>query len=84
MSLLFGAFRSLSGKKLRQNYVIVCKPLLILFFMAEIKAFLSYTKVQKWSTLVAKMGVAHAYQDCIDAKFQVSVQINEVLLYNKK
>ena len=52
--------------------------------MSELKAFKSYTGVQKRSASRRKVGMAHAYQDYINAKFQVSVHINEVLLYNKK
>ena len=42
--------------------------------------FKGYTTVQIRSTLVAKVGIAHAQQDCLNAKFQVLVQINKVLL----
>ena len=56
---------------------------LYLSFMSELKAFLLEYK-NKASHVVAKVGMAHALSDCINAKFQVSVQINEVLLYNKK
>ena len=52
--------------------------------MAELKPFKTYTGVQKRSTSAQKVGVAHALRECIKAKFQVSVQINEFLLYNKK
>ena len=51
--------------------------------MAELRPFKTYTGVQKRSTLAQKVGVAHALQDYINAKFQVSVQINEFPLYNK-
>ena len=44
----------------------------------------SYTGVQKQSTSARKVGVAHAQRDCINAKLEGSVQIDEVLLYNKK
>ena len=37
-----------------------------------------------WSTSVTKVGVPHAHWTFINDKLQVSVQINEVLLYNKK
>ena len=52
--------------------------------MAELGPFKTYTGVQKQSATAQKVGVAQALQDCINAKFQVSVQINEFLLYNKK
>ena len=52
--------------------------------MAELRPFKTYTGVQKRNTSARKVGVAHALRDCINAKFQVSVQINEFLLYNKK
>ena len=52
--------------------------------MAELRPFKTYTGVQKQSTSAQKVGMVHALQDCINAKFQVSVQINEFLLYNKK
>ena len=52
--------------------------------MAELRPFKTYTRVQKQSALAQKVGVAHALRDCINTKFQVSVQINEFLLYNKK
>ena len=52
--------------------------------MAELRPFKTYTEVQKQSALARKVGVAHAQQDCINVKFQVSVQINDFLLYNKK
>ena len=51
--------------------------------MPELRPFKTYTGVQKRSALARKVGVAHALRDCIIAKFQVSVQINELLLYNK-
>ena len=51
--------------------------------MAELRRFRTYTGVQKWSISAQKVGVAHAQRDCINAKFQVSVQINECLLYKK-
>ena len=52
--------------------------------MAELRAFITYTGVQKQSASAQKVGMAHALRDCINAKLQVSVQINEILLYNKK
>ena len=52
--------------------------------MAELRPFKTYTGVQKRSALARKMGVAHALRDCINTKFQVLVQITELLLYNKK
>ena len=52
--------------------------------MAELRPFKTYAGVQKRSALARKVGVAHALQDCISVHFQVSVQINEFLLYNKK
>ena len=52
--------------------------------MAELRPFKTYTGVQKRSALAQKVGVAPELRDCINAKFQVSVQINELLLYNKK
>ena len=52
--------------------------------MAELRPFKTYTGVQKRSALSQKVGVAHALRDCINVKFQVSVQINELLMYNKK
>ena len=52
--------------------------------MAQLRPFKSYTGVQKQIVSARKVGVAHALQDCITAKFQVSLQINEFLLYNKK
>ena len=57
---------------------------LYLSCMAELRPFETYTGVQKQNTLPRKVGVAHALRDCINAKFQVSLQINEFLLYNKK
>ena len=51
--------------------------------MAELRAFKTYTGVQKQSASARKVGMAHVLQDCINTKFQVSVQINEFLLYNK-
>ena len=58
---------------------MLIKPLFIIH--VTVKAFLLYTVVQKLSISVTKVGVAHAYCTFI---FQVSVQINEVLLYNEK
>ena len=52
--------------------------------MAELRPFKTYTGVQKQSALAPKVSVAHALRDCTNVKFQVSVQINEFLLYNKK
>ena len=52
--------------------------------MAEFRPFKTYTGVQKRSVSAQKVGVAHTLRDCINVKFQVSVQINEFLLYNKK
>ena len=40
--------------------------------------------VQKLSASVKEVGVAHVYQTFINSRFQVSVKINEVLLYNNK
>ena len=51
--------------------------------MAELRPFKTYTGVQKQSTSARKVGMAYALRDCINAKLQVSVQINEFLLYNK-
>ena len=51
--------------------------------MAELRPFKTYTGVQKRSASARKVGMAHALQDHINAKFQISVQINEFLLYNK-
>ena len=51
--------------------------------MAELRPFETYTGVQKRRASAQKVGVAHALRDCIHAKFQVSVQINQFLLYNK-
>ena len=48
--------------------------------MAELRP---YTGVQKQSTSARKVGVTHTLRDCINVKFQVSVQINEFLLCNK-
>ena len=61
---------------------MLCKPLFIVH--GRVKAFKIYTGVQKRSASAQKVGVTHALQDCINVKFQVSVQINELLLYNKK
>ena len=61
------------------------KPLHIIH--VTVKSLLkSYAVAQKQNTSVTKVGMAHAYQTFIykSTKFQVSVQINEVLLYNKK
>ena len=57
-----------------------------LFIIHVVKSLLkSYTVVQK-TTSVTKVVVVHTY--CImfykNAKFQVSLQINEILLHNKK
>ena len=54
--------------------------------MAELWPFNTYTStgVQKRRASARKVGVAHTLQDCINTKFEVSVQINELLLYNKK
>ena len=52
--------------------------------MAQLRPFKTYTGVQKRIVSAQKVGMEHAKQDCINAKFQVSVQINEFLLYNKK
>ena len=60
---------------------MLCKHLFI--FLGRVKAFTTYTGVQKQSDSAQKVGVAHALRDCINVKFQVSVQINEFLLYNK-
>ena len=42
--------------------------------------FISYTVIQKRCASVTKVGVAHAYRAFINTKFQVLMQINEVLL----
>ena len=52
--------------------------------MAELRPFKTYTGVQKRSASAQKVGMAYALRDCINAKFQVSVQTNGFLLYNKK
>ena len=52
--------------------------------MAELRLFKTYTGVQKQSAVDQKVGMAHAERDCINAKFQVSLHINEFLLCNKK
>ena len=52
--------------------------------MAELRPFKTYAGVQKRSASAQKVDMAHTLRDCINAKFQVSVQINEFLLYNKK
>ena len=49
--------------------------------MAELRPFKTYTGVQKQSASAQKVGVAHTLRDCINAKFQVSVQINEFRFY---
>ena len=49
--------------------------------MEELKAFKSYTTVQKQSVPVAKVGMVHNEIIAINTKFQVSVQF---LLYNEK
>ena len=56
-----------------------CKPLFIIHGIVE-----TYTGIQKQSALAQKVGMAHTIWDCIKMKFQVSVQINAFLLYNKK
>ena len=61
---------------------MLCKPLFIVH--GKVKFFKTYIGVRKSSASARKVGVAHALRDCINAKFQVSVQINELLLYNKK
>ena len=61
---------------------MLCEPLFT--FMAELRPFKTYTGVQKRSTSARKVGMAHALRDCINAEFQVSVQINGFLFYNKK
>ena len=62
---------------------MLCKPLFIVLVKVKGLFKVKNTAVQKWSASVAKVGMAHAQWDCINAKFQVSVQINKVLLYNK-
>ena len=54
--------------------------------MTHLRPFKTYTVVQKQSALAQKVGMVHALQNCINAKFQVSVPINGFLLYmcNKK
>ena len=59
---------------------MLCKLLFIIHVKTK-GLFKSYTRVQKQSSLAAKVGMVHAQGDCINVKFQVSVQINEVLLY---
>ena len=49
--------------------------------MAELRSFKTYTGVQKQSASARKVGVAHALQDYINAKFQVSVQIKLMSFY---
>ena len=61
---------------------MLCRPQFIVH--GRLNAFKGYTTVQIRSTLVANVGMAHAQQDCLNAKFQVLVQINKVLLYNKR
>ena len=68
-------------KQIRDK-LMLCKPLFIVH--GRVKAFKTYTRVQKQNASAQKVGVAHALQDCINVKFQVLVQINEFLLYNKK
>ena len=61
---------------------MLCKLLFIVD--VRVKGLFKVTYIlhyKKHSVSVAKVDVAHVQQDC--AKFQVSVQINEVLLYNK-
>ena len=55
------------------------KPLFIVH--GRVKAFKTYTGVQKRSASAQKMGVAHILRDCINAKFQVSVQIKLMSFY---
>ena len=57
--------------------LMLCKPLFIV--NVSVKYLLSYAAVQKRSTLVTWVGMAPTKLDCINAKFQVSVQVNEVL-----
>ena len=45
--------------------------------MVELRPFKSYTGIQKEIASAQKGGVTHAKRDCINTKFQVSVQINE-------
>ena len=49
--------------------------------MAELRPFKTYTGVQKQTTSAQKVGVAHALQDCINTKFQVSVQVKLMSFY---
>ena len=49
--------QSLWRKQIKTK-LMLCKPLFIV--QAELKAFKSYTTVQKWSASVAKVGGAHA------------------------
>ena len=58
---------------------MLCKPLFIVH--GRVKAFKTYTGVQKRSTSAQKVGVAHALRDYINAKFQVSVQIKLMSFY---
>ena len=61
------------------------KPLLIV--QVTIKPLLKcYTVVQKQSNSITKVGEAHTYIPNFykGVRLQLSVQINEVLLYNKK
>ena len=56
-----------------------------MLYLLSKKPFKSYTVVKKQSASVTKVGMAHVYQTfIINTGFQVSVQINQVLLYNKK
>ena len=57
---------------------------LLFIIQVTVKAVLKYCTSTKQSTSVTKVGIAFTYQAFIDAGFQVTVQINDVLLYNKK
>ena len=83
MSLLYLAPPRILSRKQINTELMHCKSLFIVHF--RVKGFLKgmYWSTKR-STSVAKVGVAHAWRDCVNAKFQVPVQINEVLLYNKK
>ena len=61
---------------------MLCKPLFIVH--DTVKPLKTYTGVQKRIVSARKVGVAHTKRNSINVEFQVLLQINEFLLYNKK
>ena len=70
--------QSLSRKQIKTK-LMLCEPLRII--CVRVKG--PFKVILQYKNEAPHLQMAHALRDFINAKFQVSVQINEVQLYNK-